>query len=387
MTGPRWAPGMRGAVAAVVLLLAQERGSEPPAWVSEWLARDEPEAMIRRIRTHKLTLAVLPILTDLPLTPSQKSALVDVARSHRLRALTLAADQVAAVTALTDAGIPVISLKGLAFAAQTTGDFGARVTGDIDLLVDPADVGAATSVLQEAGVRLDADYCPSPGSPLFPAAQRSLKASLLHTVHADLDLHWRLDVAKGCCDASFEDLWARSVTVDVGGRSLRTLGAIDAAIFCASHGTTDAWSSLRQVVDQVRIDRLAPEGRTAATAEAMGAHVRYQTSRAMVAPLVGGMPDVGRRARAIAAACWTSLAAGQDIRTGTELEEVRRRLVLQLGAAYDSPATAGGRLIAAGWPVQDMAARRLGRFGDALPGAYLPWGLARAPRRLRRKLS
>lgn len=386
MTSNFWAPGMRGAVATVALLLARESVEEPPAWVGDWLVRDDREATVDRIRRHKLTLAVLPVLGELPLTQAQRESLVSAARFHRMRALVLAADQVAALGAMETAGIPAISLKGMAFAAQTTGDFAARVTGDIDVLVAPEDAAQATWALQDAGVRLDTDYCPVPGSPLFPAATRALKASLLHTAHTDLDLHWRLDVERSCCSASFHELWDRSVEVDVGGQPVRTLGPVDAAIFCASHGTTDAWSSLRQVVDQVRVDRLAPEAQVAPAAIAMGARIRYEVSRAMVAPLVGGSPHAGRRARAIAAASWSWLAAGRDIRAGTGLDDVRHRLVLQLGAAYDSPSALFARLAAAGWPVEDMAERKLGRTGDVVPGTYLVWGIAKSPSRLRRKV-
>lgn len=387
MTSARWAPGMRGAAAATALLLARESGSEPPVWVAEFLARDDTDAMMGRIRAHKLTLAVLPVLSELGLAQGQEAALLKAARAHRIRSLALASDQVAAVRAITDAGIRVLSLKGLTFAAQTTEDFAARVAGDIDLLVAPTDVAGATSALQRAGARLDTEYCPSPESPLFPATRRSLKASLLHTPHTDLDLHWRLDVASRCCRVPFDHLWDRSEVVDVGGQPMRTLGATDAAIFCASHGTTDAWSSLRQLVDQVRIDRLASERQVRVAAQGMGARVRYEVSRAMVTPLIDRAADVGRRARTIAASAWASLAAGDDIRTGTRAADVRRRLIMQLGAAYDTPAATVERLLAAGWPVQDMAARRLGRAGDAAPIAYLPWGVATAPMRLRRKVS
>ncbi|MFI0431911.1 MAG: nucleotidyltransferase family protein [Candidatus Nanopelagicales bacterium] len=378
---------MRGAVAATAQLLAREDSVQPPDWSSEWLQLDDPAAMLDRIRRHKLAIAVLPIAASLPLTDQQRSDLAASARAHRMRSLAVAADQVAAVRALAEEGVRVISLKGLAFAAQTTGDFGARVAGDIDLLVDPADVAAATAALQRAGVRLDTEYCPSPESPLFAATRRSLKASLLHTAHTDLDLHWRLDVSAKCCAAPFDELWSRSVVVDVGGQPVRTLGVVDAAIFCASHGTTDHWSRLRQVVDQVRIDRLAPEPRVAPAAQGMGAHLRYQVARAVVAPVVGATPVVGRRARAVAASAWRSLAAGHDVRTGTEASAVSRRLVVQLGAAYDTPVATAERLLSAGWPVQDMGARRLGAFGDRAPGLYLVWGIARAPARLREKLA
>lgn len=62
---------------------------------------------------------------------------------------------------LNDAGVEAVTLKGPALAARFWGDAALRLSTDVDLLIAPADLGAAIRALQAGGYRLGG--APHPG--------------------------------------------------------------------------------------------------------------------------------------------------------------------------------------------------------------------------------
>jgi hypothetical protein len=88
---------------------------------------------------------------------------------------------------LAEAGIRSTSLKGPFLAEAVYGDPGRRLSGDIDLLVSPHDLGAAVLVLREMGYRAPSDYVDDSGLPL-------LHFTLVHELGElpPVELHWRI---------------------------------------------------------------------------------------------------------------------------------------------------------------------------------------------------
>lgn len=204
--------------------------------------------------------------SDLVLPATVSSELTALRQRSRFRALALARELAQAVTLLDEAGIRVLVVKGMALAAQTTGDFTARGgNGDLDLFVSPDDVAAAHDVLAGAGWTIDRGF-PAPG-PSW--AWRHLWATYCELPmtggRSAIDLHWHLAPTRGVLP-NFESAWSDRATVDVGGSPVATLGWQHALEHSCAHAMKDNWRWLRSLVD---VRRLATKGSDGSYAERM----------------------------------------------------------------------------------------------------------------------
>ena len=91
------------------------------------------------------------------------------------------------VRRLEEAGIGAVPLKGAFLAETLYGDPGLRFSGDLDLLVDPAQLDAAAAVLMAGGYGRTTDFAWQGGLPLLHHALPPERPEL-----PPLDLHWRI---------------------------------------------------------------------------------------------------------------------------------------------------------------------------------------------------
>ncbi len=87
--------------------------------------------------------------------------------------------------ALAERNVPTMPLKGVTLAETVHGDLGARVSHDIDLLVEPEHLDAATATLRGLGWWENTFTAPRRGLPL-------LHRVLHHEAHPPVELHWRV---------------------------------------------------------------------------------------------------------------------------------------------------------------------------------------------------
>jgi Uncharacterised nucleotidyltransferase len=297
----------------------------------------------------------------------------------RATALALAVDAVTAevVTALRDAGIRPLLLKGPSIAGWLYGDGAARPYGDSDLLVSPGSYRPAENALRALGFR-----------PLGYLSQGHVdsQAWLRHSDNASVDLHRSLVGVCASPDVLWEELAVKTETLRVGGIDVEVLGmpgrALHIALHAAQHGVDherplqDLGRAIRNVDEQVwreatelarRVDALA--------AFATGLRLDDPAGRRLVEHLQvpADRPPL------------VALRAGPDVRAATTLERLasegplRARARLLLGALFPSPGYmrkwAGGRA----WPW----ARTALQGGLGLWLAYiwrLIWLLVRLPR-------
>jgi hypothetical protein len=115
-----------------------------------------------------------------PVFEERLSAALDHAaaqgRMHELVLLSVSAE-------LARAGVVSIPLKGSALAVAVHGDPALRVSGDIDLLVDPSELPRAVEIVEQMGWRCEAPV---------PAALPLLHVRLVHLELPPLELHWRV---------------------------------------------------------------------------------------------------------------------------------------------------------------------------------------------------
>jgi len=159
--------------------------------------------------------------------------------------------------ALRAAGIAFIPLKGFVLSQKIYGNPSFRFTGDVDLLLDPADIEKAIKVLQKLG------FVPS----LYPwpsgkkQQQRLIRFrnqfALEDPVNElDLELHWRLFYYPIMPSGELHHLVKENLTsTEIQGRAFRVLSPELDLVFLLIHGGMHGWRRLKWLVDVHEIAR------------------------------------------------------------------------------------------------------------------------------------
>lgn len=172
-----------------------------------------------------------------------------LAAQNTHRALAQAAEQIRLTERLGAAGIDVLTVKGLVLARQLHGGPGGRYVGDIDLVVRLADVSHGDALLQAAGLRRS-----RPDFPLTPRQTSEylrLKPEYEYVREQPrlrLELLWRLEGLP-----AVDELWSRTIMVEVAGRSMRTLPPDLNALYLFQHGARHGWFRLFWLIDVARL--------------------------------------------------------------------------------------------------------------------------------------
>lgn len=234
-------------VAATRAALAVERGDRVVPDV-DWSAAPATQ-VAAAARLHRVTSVLVDRAEAIGLPDELRDLLRALAREQSLAGLRLAAESVRAVGALRAAGVPTLLFKGVALAVQSTGTPTARGSGDIDLLVRPADLPAAHEALIASGWS---------GDPLPPAGrwQRWYVAVRRERSYggpaAAIDLHWRIGWhARPLPDS--DTLLRRAGSVSIADLEISTLALPDALAAACYHAAVDRYARLRLLVDVARL--------------------------------------------------------------------------------------------------------------------------------------
>jgi hypothetical protein len=131
-------------------------------------------------------------------------------------------------TALDDAGIESLFLKGLIFAERYYGDVHRRHQMDVDVLVRPAALDAALAALGASGFDTSIDQ--ASGKPMQERLQRIRRPGRHRVPHAvavggaevGVDLHWCLR-SRALTPRQEERIWASRTPTSLAGTPLHTL--------------------------------------------------------------------------------------------------------------------------------------------------------------------
>lgn len=171
-------------------------------------------------------------------------------RNNTIRMLHLSGETERIVHLFRERGIRALVLKGPPLSLDLYGDLSTRPSGDIDLLVQIADMEEAERLLHRFGYIKD-DYI---RTVLGDWKWRHHHYTFFHpAAGTKVELHWRLNPWPAR-EPPFHVLWERCRTMTIGGRPIHLLGWEDTFLFLASHGARHGWSRLRWLAD---IDRLA----------------------------------------------------------------------------------------------------------------------------------
>jgi hypothetical protein len=182
--------------------------------------------------------------------------------------------------AFADGGVCVLALKGVVLSAQLHGDSALRNARDIDILVDPRDLGRADAVLAAAGYR----HFEATRSPRQAAAYLS-RIKDIQYIHgasgARLELHHRLTDNPSLLPCDFGTLWSGREHVRVDDADIATLARSQLALYLCAHGAGHGWERLGWLVDLAAVLH-EPESVEAALAAADGARLVPAMLHAMI---------------------------------------------------------------------------------------------------------
>jgi len=142
--------------------------------------------------------------------------------------------------------ITVLAYKGPVLAMLLYGDVALRQFGDLDLLVAGDDVARAAEVLASAGYRATRGDALAAGLPL--PAEGQLMYVREHPRCA-VELHWRVVQRHLRVAFEFRELAARSIAIEIGGTTIRTLAPDDLLLVLSAHHTKHRWERLQWIAE------------------------------------------------------------------------------------------------------------------------------------------
>jgi hypothetical protein len=179
-----------------------------------------------------------------------------VARFTWLKTQFLIANCEPLVTALGDAGIPTMLLKGAAVVHHTGGEVALRPMDDIDIAIPTASLHAAFDVAAEFGF--------TPDGPVLSREELDAYAPLLHALgmrnaaNALVDVHWHM-VPDGLHPDADRDFWQASEPALMGRAPCRASSREDAMLHAVAHAARpETDPSLRWAADVAALVQSAP---------------------------------------------------------------------------------------------------------------------------------
>ena len=214
--------------------------------------------------------------------------------------------------------IPAVVLKGGMLAATIYADPSLRVMNDLDLLVPRPQLPAAVAVMQELGYT----FLEEP-----TATDLTQRHHLPRLVQADgvteVELHWTITPPGRYHPVDTAVLWARAVTVEVAGMTIRVLSPTDQLLHLCLHASyhhsfqqgmrflCDVDALLRRQGE--RIDWNALQQQTQQQGWGHGVYlVLYLASQLLVAPVssavLQALKPIDFSAEEVELACWHMFA-------------------------------------------------------------------------------
>ena len=254
--------------ALVRLLLQRERegnldgpvgGDQLPAGLRQQLDAVPKEALLASIRRHRLAglLHADPLVARL--VPDLAPTLQALARQEAMAAMALASLTREMASLFEQAAMPLLVIKGIPLALQTTGSLTARGRGDLDLLVDPQRLPEAVALLEGSAFRRLPGYLPRNLDSFWARYGRwaGYELSMVREAAGALqwiDLHWALSNVRGPLP-SFQQAWRCRELLEFNGQSVATLSRAHAFRHACAHAAKDQWMCLRNLIDIERLGR------------------------------------------------------------------------------------------------------------------------------------
>ncbi|MET4698038.1 hypothetical protein ABIE65_001055 [Constrictibacter sp. MBR-5] len=221
------------------------------------VAEDWP-AVLAAAGRHRVDVAVAVALrrADWTFVPAAiREALTRTERAASLRALSQTAETERLSQALEAAAIPFFTVKGPPLGLLLFDSATVRQSKDIDIVVDPDAVDAATAVLRALR------YEPTDQEAHFtPRQRRAFRSIERHSTFrslnrgAPVELHWQLN-ADNLFDFDVKAAWKLRTPVRIGNGAVPVLPPETLLLYLACHGAGHAWFRLKWLIDIAAILR------------------------------------------------------------------------------------------------------------------------------------
>lgn len=170
---------------------------------------------------------------------------------------------------LSDSGVPVLALKGLALASVYGDDWGARPMFDVDLLVPTERAAVALTVLEAAGWR--ATFAMSSAAVASRLLVRRHSWNYSHPESGEIDVHWHV-FAESLGPRADRAVWTAAIDQRVLDVELRRPCDADLLLHLIEHGAhLEPASTLQWLADA---HRLVVSGHPAELADRLSARAR-----------------------------------------------------------------------------------------------------------------
>ena len=253
------------ALVRLVLQREREGNLDAPAGLRQQLDAVPNEALLAAIRRHRLECLLHgdPIVASL--LPELAATLQVLARQDAMAALALTSLTREMAALFEQAAMPMLVIKGIPLALQTTGSLTSRGRGDLDLLVDPQRLPEAVALLESSAFRRLPGYLPRDLNSFWARYGRWAGYELSMVREGEgapqwIDLHWALSNVRGPLP-SFAVAWQCRELLEFSGQSVSTLSRAHAFQHACAHAAKDQWMCLRNLID---IDRLGRQLSSAA---------------------------------------------------------------------------------------------------------------------------
>lgn len=169
------------------------------------------------------------------------------ARSVSFTNLALTGKLLRLLALLRERDIPAIPYKGPALAQSAYGDIGLRQFTDLDILVRKRDVYRIKELLVSDGCR--------PAWLLTPAQEAAVLSHyyeypfLCNDTGMLVEIHWEFAERFFSFGFDLDQIWERSETVEIQGRTVPTLSPEDSLLVLCAHGSKHFWGRLSWVCD------------------------------------------------------------------------------------------------------------------------------------------
>ncbi|WP_248353935.1 nucleotidyltransferase family protein [Anaeromyxobacter oryzae] len=269
-------------------LLSRPAAPLPPLAAER--ARRLADAALRHGLAHELVRRFPPPGPDADLAALrarvERNVLARRIQDARLRA---ALDE--ALAALAARGIVPVALKGPILAERAYADPALRESGDLDLLVDPAELDHALAALAARG------WCPERGEFVFSDAYARRHHHHVHLGRPggpDVEVHFRANVGFGAVLEAAPLLGRARDHRTASGAAVRVLAPEDELIFLAIHSARHLHERLGWLLDLLLLLEAGPPvdgAEVAARARAWGASRALAFTAAALAELGAPLPE------------------------------------------------------------------------------------------------
>jgi hypothetical protein len=278
---------------------------------------------------------LLTVAADL-IPANQISRMNEANRVNTLRCLQLTAALVEILRLFQAEGIAALPYKGPILAAQAYGDLSMRQFDDIDIVVPQREMAKAQEIVLGLGYTAKFPGVFSPGNS-YPIPGEYKYYS--ETRDAIVELHTEFTLRHFPVTCNFDDFYARSVELNLGGHHVRTFSPEDALLAICVHGSKDFWERLSWIADVAELLESHSEldwSKIGQRAESLRVERMLRVGRALAARVLGTqLPDEmngsvrkDRVAEAIAEKLAGKLLGGTEPPMGAlERFHLRRRMV------------------------------------------------------------